>query len=81
MKTIIIGCESDHVSIRSRDVKTGKVSTRKAKDADGIKSAFRKLGIDEDRDVVMFSSSMDFPKEYTSDKKILGLVYKLQGLQ
>ena len=33
---------------------------------------------DESKDIVLASSSLDFPKEYTSDKKTLALVDKIR---
>lgn len=81
MRTIIIGCESDHLSIRVRNVSTGKVINRKVSSSEQMIALWDKLKLTEGKDVVMFSSSMDFPKEYTSDKKILNLVKKLQTEQ
>lgn len=76
MRTIIFGCESDHVSIRIRSGKheiTGRVRT-----IESVKRFAKYHRFNNERDAVMFSSSMNFPREYTKDKKILALVEELQ---
>jgi hypothetical protein len=77
MRTVIFGCEEDHISIRVNN--NGNISRFRAVDMEQIKSVFNKLKIKQEKDVVMFSSSMDFPKEYTKSKKLLKLVEELQS--
>lgn len=79
MRTIILGCEKDHISIRVRDVDTQKVSTYKAKNQEDIKYIFEKIKLNDDHDVVMCSSSMDFPQEYTTRKSIIRLAHKIRS--
>lgn len=76
MKTIIFGCEENHISIRIMDMESGNVKNKKATTAEQI----CKILNSEPEKIVMFSSSMDFPEEYTSSKKMLNLIGRLQGI-
>lgn len=83
MRTIIFHCDSDGVSISGRTVTDKKTSKRKhlgkARTIAGMRKLFKRINLNDDTDIVMFSSSMDFPDEYTKDKDVLKLVKKLQG--
>jgi hypothetical protein len=68
MRTFIIGCEKKHLSIRQND--KGKISKGKFTDKEGLKKYLKKVEFNEDTDVLMCSSSVDFPEEYTKSTKL-----------
>lgn len=72
-RTLIFSAKKHGVAIFGR----GHVLLGTAKTFNGMKRLARKIKLC-DADIVMFSSSMDFPKEYTKDKTVLRLVKKLQ---
>lgn len=78
MRVLIFGCAKNGVEITQTSPKRRKIGIAATKVA--MKSLLDKAKI-TDNDTVMFSSSMDFPKEYTSDKKVLALVSKLQSVR
>jgi hypothetical protein len=50
-----------------------------AKTAKGLVRLVTANKIDENRDAIMCSSSLDFPKEYTSDKGVIALARKIRS--
>jgi len=67
------GCESKGVEISTGGRKLGTAGNLKQ-----MQKLVNKIKL-TDADVCMFSSSMDFPEEYTSNKSVLALVKKLRG--
>lgn len=82
MRTLIFHCDPDGVSISGRTVIGQKAYPRKnlgkARTIKGMKRLMDRIKLCDDTDIVMFSSSMDFPDEYTNRKDVLKLVRKLQ---
>lgn len=79
MRTITLGCEKDHISVRVRDVNKSGVKTFKIKNEAELIECLDKIGHSEEQDVVMCSSSLDFPHEYTKDKSIIEVCRKIRG--
>ena len=74
MNRFIIGVNEDGIHI----VKNRKEVSKGIKTFDDFIAGLKKAKYKED-DIVMFSSSMDFPEEHTKDKQILDLVEEIQS--
>ena len=78
MRVLHFNCKKNGVQISTR--KGDKfVSLGIAKNIAAMKKLVEKINLNDNKDLCMFSSSMDFPKEYTKNKEVLKLVEKLQG--
>jgi hypothetical protein len=75
MRTFIFGVCRDGIEIRRGERRIGVAGTCKA-----MRALAEKLNFTDD-DIVMFSSSMDFPGECTKNKRVLVLVEKLAGVR
>lgn len=75
MRTIIFGVTKNAVTVHVNTKAYGKAGTRPK-----MRLLLEKLNL-TDSDVVMFSSSMDFPHEYTSDRNVLALVKRFQQMR
>lgn len=75
-RTLIFGVEKSGITITSRGKRLGI-----AKNKTEMLALVLKIRLDERRDIVMFSSSMDFAEEYTKNKTILALVERLHGMK
>ena len=77
MRVLHFDCKKNGVEITTR--KGDKyISLGIAKNIAAMKKLVEKIKIDDNKDLCMFSSSMDFPKEYTKNKEVLKLVEKLR---
>lgn len=82
IRILFFDCSAKGVSIETKVYsKTGfKYKTLGiAKNLDEMKKLVKDINLQDDSDVCLFSSSMDFPKEHTSDKDIIAICEKLRG--
>lgn len=75
-RILIFGCNKSYVDIQTRRGKKF-ITLGRAKNRMEMSALLQRVMRDED--VVMYSSSMDFPKDYTSDEQILSVVRALQS--
>ena len=77
-----LGVYEDGVYIRYQDTEKGKEKRRLIKSVDDfatfIKLRSKKAKCNPDDFIIMCSSSMDFPKEYTNNKKVIALARALR---
>lgn len=78
MIVIIIGCESHNLYVSDPESKHHNFTSMA-----GFRKIMREIVVKynikgEDDLMIMCSSSMDFPEEYTSNKRLLNLVKKLR---
>lgn len=76
MRILHFDCHKDCVEISTRKGNR-YVSLGKAGSIQQMKKLVERIKLSDDTDICMFSSSMDFPKEYTSNKRVLALVERL----
>ena len=77
MKRIYLSCESNGIRCKfGNPTRKKKEVSKLCRNKTQLKKFFEKYG--ELADVCLASSSMDFPKEYTTDKKIIALCYAIR---
>jgi hypothetical protein len=72
-RVVIFGVVSDGITLHASRKRIGKAKNKK--------EMAKLLSHINDNDVVMFSSSMDFPREYTTNKTVLALVEKMHAVR
>jgi len=78
-----LGVDEDGVYIRYQNTERGKQLRRKLVNFEDFKQfivgRMKKAGVkDADDLIIMCSSSMDFPEEYTKDKAVIKLAHDLR---
>lgn len=75
MNRYFMAVEKDGIQLSKNKKKLGKP----VKDVDELVALLGKAGYSDSEDIVMCSSSMDFPREYTDDEAVIALADKIRG--
>jgi hypothetical protein len=74
MRTIIIGVDGRGITFHVNRKFAGAARTPA-----GANRLIKRIALNENADVIMLSSSVDFPDEYTNNKTVLKMARKLRA--